>query len=257
MKEITKKCNKCRVERCINEFLKDSSNNYYKRCKRCKEYDKKYKIDNKVSIRKYNSNNKEKINEYHREYYLKNRDRFIKWSKEYRLFNKEKVKEQSRKDNKIYYHKHKEQERTRLRKYNRENKDKIRQYKKAKYYNDPSYRVLQCLRARVRGVLRGFLKSQFTIELLGCTILELRYYLERHFMDGMNWENYGRGVGKWNVDHIIPCAIFDFTDSSEQKQCFHFSNLSPLWERGVGGNLEKSDRIHGLKLLYNDPTHFR
>lgn len=54
------------------------------------------------------------------------------------------------------------------------------------------------------------------------------------------------------MDHIIPCAIFDFTDPSEQKQCFHFTNIKPLWEFGVGGNHDKCDKTEGLRLLYND-----
>jgi len=125
-----------------------------------------------------------------------------------------------------------------------------------KYYSDTSYRILQSLRTRVRDVLKGVSKSKPTVELLGCTALELKNYLSGFFLEGMNWSNYGRGMGKWNMDHIIPCAIFDFTDPSEQKQCFHFSNIRPLWERGVGGNIEKNNKTEGLNLLYNNSTPF-
>lgn len=36
--------------------------------------------------------------------------------------------------------------------------------------------------------------------------------------------------GGWEVDHIRPCASFDLTDTGQQKECFHWTNLQPLWE---------------------------
>ena len=42
----------------------------------------------------------------------------------------------------------------------------------------------------------------------------------------MTWQNYGDG---WHIDHIHPCAAFDLTDPEQQKACFHWSNLQPLW----------------------------
>ena len=40
----------------------------------------------------------------------------------------------------------------------------------------------------------------------------------------MSWDNYG----KWHIDHIIPCASFDLADETQQRLCFHFTNLQPL-----------------------------
>ena len=64
-----------------------------------------------------------------------------------------------------------------------------------------------------------------TMELTGCSKDELFTHLESKFIDGMNWENYG----VWHIDHIKPCASFDLTDPEEQKKCFHWTNLQPLW----------------------------
>jgi hypothetical protein len=58
----------------------------------------------------------------------------------------------------------------------------------------------------------------------------------------MNWDNYGFGIDKWNMDHIIPCASFDLSDPEQQKKCFHYTNLQPLWQLE---NILKSDRIDG------------
>ncbi len=83
------------------------------------------------------------------------------------------------------------------------------------------------LRHRVRQALRGLAKCSSTQKLTGCTIKELMAHLEAQFTDGMTWDNYGEGG--WAVDHIRPCASFDLTDPEQQRQCFHYSNLQPLW----------------------------
>ena len=79
-------------------------------------------------------------------------------------------------------------------------------------------------------------KHGTTIKLLGCNINELRFYLEGKFIDGMSWDNYG----EWHIDHIRPCASFDLTDPEQQKKCFHYTNLQPLWAED---NLSKGDKI--------------
>ena len=35
--------------------------------------------------------------------------------------------------------------------------------------------------------------------------------------------------GLWHVDHIRPCASFDLSKPKQQKICFHYTNLQPLW----------------------------
>ena len=51
----------------------------------------------------------------------------------------------------------------------------------------------------------------------------------------MNWDNYGQ----WHIDHIRPCASFNLLDPIEQKICFHYTNLQPLWAED---NLKKSNK---------------
>ena len=63
--------------------------------------------------------------------------------------------------------------------------------------------------------------------MIGCSILELKQYLELKFKKGMTWDNYS--FYGWHVDHIKPCASFDLTDIEQQKECFHYTNLQPLW----------------------------
>jgi hypothetical protein len=53
----------------------------------------------------------------------------------------------------------------------------------------------------------------------------------------MSWNNYG--IKGWHIDHIKPCSSFDLSDLEQQKKCFHYTNLQPLWWYD---NLIKSDK---------------
>jgi hypothetical protein len=133
------------------------------------------------------------------------------------------------------------------------NKEKVRLYKK-KYAdshkkelknkqmqllkNNLNYRLSSNLRHRVWSALKGFLKSKRTFDLIGCSIDDLKTHIESQFKDGMSWENYGRGG--WHIDHIKPCAAFNLSNSEEQKECFSYLNLQPLWEYE---NLSKNAKI--------------
>ena len=92
---------------------------------------------------------------------------------------------------------------------------------------DPQYRLKMALHVRLYDAVKHQkgTKSSKTLEILGCTVEELRVFLEAEFTEGMTWENYG----KWHIDHIRPCASFNLEDPEEQKRCFHWANLQPLW----------------------------
>lgn len=76
------------------------------------------------------------------------------------------------------------------------------------------------------------------MDLLGCTIEEFRAYLESKFTEGITWDNYGKQG--WVIDHIIPCRSFDLTKIEEQKKCFNYKNMQPLWNTD---NQKKSDLL--------------
>jgi hypothetical protein len=100
-------------------------------------------------------------------------------------------------------------------------------YKAARRKADPGFRLLESLRKRLCKVMRGESKSSPTKELVGCSIGYLRDWLAWQFQPGMGWHNYGQ----WHIDHIRPCASFDLTDPAQQRECFHFQNLQPLWAK--------------------------
>lgn len=103
---------------------------------------------------------------------------------------------------------------------------------------NPHNRVRQNLGSRLSRAIRaaGGCKDQSILRVIGCTMPELNARLERLFLRGMTWKNYGK---VWHVDHIVPCAYFDLTKPEEQRRCFHFSNLRPLWAEQ---NIRESNR---------------
>lgn len=100
---------------------------------------------------------------------------------------------------------------------------------KERYDNDTQYKLSMNLRGRLSKAIKRNTKSASTLELLGCTVEHLKNHLESQFTDGMNWDNYG--YYGWHIDHIIPIDSFDLTDPAQQRECFHFSNLQPLWAK--------------------------
>lgn len=107
----------------------------------------------------------------------------------------------------------------------------FRDYNRKRKTSDPNYRLATLLRGRVyRAIRRGSgTKMKGSVELLGCSIAELMTYLEARFLPGMTWQNHT--IQGWHIDHIRPCASFDLTDIEQQKACFHYTNLQPLWAK--------------------------
>lgn len=62
----------------------------------------------------------------------------------------------------------------------------------------------------------------------------------------MTWENQGKDG--WHLDHIIPCKYFDLSIEENQRICFNYRNLQPLWAKD---NLKKSSKIPpNYQILY-------
>jgi len=197
---------------------------------------------------------------------------------------REKHKEKNSIARRKYYSMHREKELFNMRKWKKENHDKICSYTRKKYWENPElakeivclsrkkhpetakiynithaqdrrnredkyrkeridYRIKQSLRKRIRSAIMGFCKSKSTLRVLGCTVEELKNHLESKFSEGMTWDNYGyRG---WHIDHIKPCALFNLERSEEQQQCFHYTNLQPLWAKD---NMKKGKKYeHGKR----------
>ena len=105
--------------------------------------------------------------------------------------------------------------------------EKHKEYEKNRKLTDAEFKLIKTLRSRLLCAIKRQQsnKCDRTIELLGCSISFLKIFLEAKFKEGMTWENHG----EWHIDHIKPCALFNLIDEEEQKKCFHYTNLQPLW----------------------------
>ena len=109
-----------------------------------------------------------------------------------------------------------------------------------RYYHrtrTPQNRMIMSFRALLYRFVKGRIKKSKTKGYLGCSLDELKTYLAERFSKGMSWDNYGK---VWQIDHIIPCKAFDFSDEVQIHKCFHHSNLQPLLR---GENISKSDKL--------------
>lgn len=181
-------------------------------------YNKKY-CSNSCNNKKWKKENKQKVNE-------KQRKR-----------RKENPEETSRK-NRDFYQKNREKILKQKKKYSKENRKKIRERYNKYMKENINAKLAMNIRSRIRQAIKNNKKSYDSINLLGGTISETRKYIEKQFKEGMTWENYGRST--WHIDHIIPCASFDLTDPEQQKKCFHYTNLQPLWAKE---NISKGAKI--------------
>lgn len=103
------------------------------------------------------------------------------------------------------------------------------QYRLSRHKYEPLAAVRKKLAVTCCGMiarsLRG--KTDKTRNLLGYSVDQLRTHLESKFVETMSWENYGKGVGQWSIDHIRP--ISKFPASATIKEINSLENLQPLW----------------------------
>lgn len=191
-----KQCSKCKEPKKLSEFHKD------------KTHKDGFKTVCKLCSKKYLDENKEAKSKVKKKYYEKNKEEILKDRKHWRDSHKEEIKQ--------YY----ENNKTKIIK--QKNK-----YKRERCNSDIEFRILNNLRSRLHDALKGKNKASRTLKLLGCSIEFLKKHLESQFKKDMTWDNHSfRG---WHIDHIKPCAKFDLSDSEEQRKCFNFKNLQPLW----------------------------
>ena len=132
-----------------------------------------------------------------------------------------------------YYHKNKRKILEQQKIYYQKNKKQILAtklaYKNKEYATNPLFKITKGLRGRLRHAIRDNYKTGSAIKDLGCTIAELKIYLENKFKKGMSWDNWGKQG--WHLDHIKPLASFDLTNREDLLVAVHYTNLQPLWAK--------------------------
>lgn len=205
---------------------------------RNKTYRERTKEHKSIIDKLYREKNKEKLIKKKKEYCLKNKDILSAKSKAYR--NRPDVKERKRITDKLYREKNSDKIKATKEKRKDITREKARIRSNQKSKTDISYRILKNLRSRIRFALKkGEIKKADTTEnLLGCTVPEFKTHFTSLFTKDMSWDYFM--AGKIHIDHIIPCAKFDLTNEEQQRICFHYTNLQPLWSTD---NLKKGAKI--------------
>lgn len=234
---MMKICCKCRVEKCETEFHKANkhSDGLASLCKPCAI----------AKTKQWCQDNRDRSNQQSRNWSKVNHEKRLLVQKQYRERNRDRLNHEAR-----------------IRKsLNREERCKrARERQKERMLTDPLFALSRTLRRRFTDALKNQCcnKNTSALKLLGCTIPELKQHLELKFLSGMTWENRGPGflqkggkpildengmtilINQWNIDHIVPCASFNLSNLEQQKRCFHYSNLQPLWARD---NISKGTKI--------------
>jgi hypothetical protein len=263
-------CLKCSIEKRKPRFTE------FEKKKRKSDQDKKYRLEhsdelknvhkiyyqnNKEEIKRkhkiYNINNKEQIKSRvrcyrleHKEdikcqrkgHYLINKDRILRAGHKYQLVNKDKIKQKKKK----YYIENEMKIVDHVLLYQSKNKKKrieyMRHYTTERRKRDINFMLQHRIRNRIYMALKNNSKAAHTLELIGCSIKELKAHLESTaFKNGysdFSMENFDGK--KWHIDHIIPCCIFNLSDPIQQKKCFNYKNLQIL---SAKENLIKKDKI--------------
>lgn len=101
---------------------------------------------------------------------------------------------------------------------------KVRDRERAKCAH---FRLNRAISRGIWGALTAGKGGQRWQIIVGYDAASLVEHLQRQFLPGMTWANYGA----WHVDHIQPIASFDFGAGGlgEVRRCWALSNLRPLW----------------------------
>lgn len=211
-----------------SEILSEKRKSYYER----------EKEEILLKQRDYYEKNKEIINEKEREKYhsIENKELFNKIkndkSKEYRKDYYQKNKDEMINNQKLYYIENKES----INKYREDYKPLRNEIRRIEYVdkmnNDKLFYLKESIRSSIKQSFKrkGFKKISNTQNILGCSLLEFKLYLESKFEDWMTWENKGLYNGElnygWDIDHIIP--ISSAKTEEDIILLNHYTNLQPL-----------------------------
>jgi len=195
----------------MKNYLKD----YYEKNKeklKARAEERKDEIKKRSKLWREDPNNKARIKKYNSDYRQKNIESIREYMKQY--MRQTNIKEKHN----VYI---------------KEKRQKNLEFRLARNMQN---RIWIALKFAINNKEKTFRKNSRTSELLGCSERELLEFLRQKYQPGMRDDNYG----EWHVDHVKPIKSFDLTNPSHIKECFHYTNLQPLWAQD---NLKKSCKV--------------
>ena len=191
---------------------------------------------------------KERIREYQKKYRAENKERLKSAGIEYkkrpdvaeRIRNKESSEErksQKREYMKKEYKDNKDKFLDRNRVFRKQNPDYPATRSRRLYRECPQHKMRVLLRNRLNLAIKNNSKKGSAVSNLGCSIDEFIRFIEQKFTVEMTWDNWGK---VWHLDHITPLSRFDLSDEIQFAKACHYTNMQPLF---AIDNLKKGNSI--------------
>ena len=238
--------------------MKSSNDHYYANkdviSEKTKIYYKLNADKKKAYAKEYAKQHPELISERNKRYREENKCVIAERAKAYRKENKEKIAEGKKEYNKlnaetiskkraIFRQNNKKVISARQRKYKQNNRSKLNENTKRRRLQDPKFRLLCNLRGRIREAIHNNVKSAPTKQLLGRTIEHLKIHLQKTAVANgyVDFDINNYSSKEYHIDHILPCDSFDMSRESEQRKCFHYTNLQILTAEE---NIKKGNKLN-------------
>lgn len=219
---LTKICSKCGIEKSITDFYKDKcqKDGYGTQCKNCKQ---KYREQHRNQAKQNSETWRLEHPNYNKDYESKRKGTRAEYFKQYEQDNKDKRLEQHR----IWYNNNKEKQEQYRKQYYEMNKQTINKNKQIKRQSDVMLRFNSSFSSNLHNSLKFNNVSGHWEDFVPYKLQDLKNHLESQFDENMNWDNYGT---YWEVDHIIPQNLFNFSsvEDKEFQICWSLLNLRPL-----------------------------
>ena len=140
---------------------------------------------------------------------------------------REEKREYFRLSDRYNYHKNRKEQLALRKQYYHDNKDMLLE-RHQRWYKESYAGYRECTLVRIKLWFQdarrrcGGTTGQLFEESVGMSVEEFKSHIESQFVEGMSWDNWGRGPARevWHIDHIVP--VKEGGDN-------HHSNLRPLW----------------------------
>jgi hypothetical protein len=237
-----KKCNKCGIEKSFEEYYKS-----YGKCKDCvkaeqRERNKKTSEENKKRIMDpqskstyqycYKCEQDKPLSEFR-----VGRSQCLECEREYgRTYNQENSEIRQK-----WVDEHRERMTELQANWYQNNKSHIRAKFNSRYSEDNCFKIKQLLKCHLQHRIR---KISSTEDYTGTDFEQVADWFEYNFTPEMNWGNHGT---MWDIDHVIPVALWNLDDPLQVDMCFNWKNLSPLFSSK--NRHEKSDTLDHEQII--------
>lgn len=248
--ESSKACVSCGEVKPLASFRKSTPTTWRSKCKTCSERQRDHSpearqrrnLNQKLLRAKCSSpERKAKAAAYFKAYGQKHKERLSKLAAEWRARNAERIraryqhlpeekKEEIRKRSRQWRAENRERKVEANRQWAQANRDKMAAYfrkSKDKRRSSPVHRVYESVSAQIRNAITKGKAGRTWESIVGYSLSDLVAHLERQFIRGITWANYGTA---WHIDHIVPQADFELAgaDDATIRACWCLSNLRPL-----------------------------